>query len=102
MATYPSLCHLCYLRDAVPRHWSPGASQPHFFLPLPHVTGTPPQLLRPREGPPLALSSTPTLGVFFCFLTSREAEDFLRGVKYFKYVPAPTYLIYLLPKDLYR
>ena len=104
----------------MPRQRSPHASQPPmilFFLPLPHVTGTPPQLLKHREGPPLALSSTPTLGGFFCFLIQshvtygrpltltlipREAEDFPRGNKYFKHVAPPTYLIYLSPKDLYR
>ena len=32
----------------------------------------------------------------------REVEDFPWGDKHFKHVPAPTYLIYLLPKDLYR
>ena len=32
----------------------------------------------------------------------REAEDFPRGDKPFKYVPPPTYLIYLSLKDLYR
>ena len=31
----------------------------------------------------------------------KEAEDFLRGDRYFKHVPPPTYLIYLSPKDLY-
>ena len=28
MATYPSLCSPCDLQDAMPRHWSPGASHP--------------------------------------------------------------------------
>ena len=28
----------------------------------------------------------------------REVEDFLRGDKYFKHVPPPTYLIYFSPK----
>ena len=29
MATYPmTVQHQCYLQEAMPRHWSPGASQP--------------------------------------------------------------------------
>ena len=31
-----------------------------------------------------------------------EVKDFPRDDKYFKYVPPPTYLICLSPKDLYR
>ena len=121
--TYGTLCHV-----RGHSHFFPIP----FFLLLPHVTGTPPQLRRPREGPPLALSSNPTLGGFFCFLTPPlapfftvsatglrerfllpgafyltllipgEAEDFPRGDRYFKHVPPPTYLIYLSLKDLYR
>ena len=34
-------------------------------------------------------------------LLPREAEDFLRGDRYFKHVPPLTYLIYLSPKELY-
>ena len=42
-------------------------------------------------------------GVFYLtlFTLPKEAEDFLRGDRYFKHVPPPTYLIYLSPKDLY-
>ena len=45
-----------------------------FFRPLPHVTGTPPWLLRSIGSPP-ALSSTPTLG-FFCFFECMGIQFF--------------------------
>ena len=44
--------------------WEKPDAYAFFFRPLPHVTGTPPQLLRLMKCP-LALSSTPTLGFFF-------------------------------------
>ena len=73
--------HLRYLRDAMPRQWSPGALQ----LPW--------NPYRPTATPEVAHSHT---------FIPREAEDFPRGDEHFKHVPLLTYLIYLSPKDLYR
>ena len=96
------------------------------FRPLPHVTGTPPQLLRPvrvSSGSELY----PDTWIFFVFecigiqffnlltcdlwdamprqrsltLIPREAEDFPRDDRHFKHAPLPTYLICLSPKGLY-
>ena len=95
-----------------------------FFWPSPHVTGTPPRLLRPvrvstwSELYPNTRLFFECLGIqFFNSLTCdlrdtmprqrtptlipREAEDFPRGDRYFKHVPPLTYLIYLSPKELY-
>ena len=35
-------------------------------------------------------------------LLPKEAEDFPRVDRYFKHVPPLTYLIYLLPKEIYK
>ena len=95
---------------------------------MPHVTGTPPWLLRPVR---VSNSSEyyPDTWLFFGFfecigiqffnsltcdlrdamprqrsltLIPREAEDFPRDGKHFKHVPPPTYLIYLSPKAFDR
>ena len=90
----------------------------HFFLfrPLPHVTGTPPWLLRPMRVS-TSSDSTPTLGfrffecIGFQFFNSlicdlrdamprqrsltlipREVENFPRGDNQSKHMPLPTYL----------
>ena len=96
------------------------------FRPLPHVTGTPPWLLRPMR---VSTSSelypdTWLIFVFECIgiqffnshtcdlwdamprqrsptLIPREVEDFPRSDRHFKHVPPPTYLIHLSPKGSY-
>ena len=113
--------HLCYLRDVMPRQWSPGASHPspltssltlpwaiarfldpfYTFSPahrrvIRDFTLTPNQHLcylwdaMPRQWSPGASHPLP-----------KEVEDFPRGEKYFRHMPPPTYLIYFSPKGLY-
>ena len=96
-----------------------------FFWPLPHVTGTPPRLLRPvRVSTSSELYPNTWLFFFECLgiqffnslacdlpdtmprqrlptLIPREAEDFPRGDRHFKHVPPLTYLICLSPIELY-
>ena len=104
----------------------PDAYALFLFRPLPHVTSTPPWLLRSMR---VSTSSElyPDTWLFFVFecigiqffnshtcdlrdamlrqrsptLIPRKAEDFPRGDRHFKRVPPPTYLIHLSPKGLY-
>ena len=95
-----------------------------FFWPSPHVTSTPPWLLRlvristSSELYPDTRLFFECLGIQFliCSLVSygmrcyarghlhflpREADDFPRGERYFKDMPLLTCLIYLSPKEIY-
>ena len=98
-----------------------------FLRPLPCVTSTPPQLLRPvristsyelypdtgfseclssqffnSPAPMLLTGRHATSVVTRCFPPlPKEAEDFPRGEKYFRHMPPLTYLIYFSPKGLY-
>ena len=89
-------------RSRIPRHQR---------RPLPCVTDTPPQLLRPVMVSTASELYTDT-GFFECLSIQwspsashplpKEAEDFPRGEKYFRHMPPPTYLIYFSPKGLYQ
>ena len=83
IVTYPSLCSTC-VTYGTPCHAICHQVLPTHLGDLPGILTGP----LPRQR---SLAYIP-----------REAEDFPRGDKHFKYVPPPTYLIYLSPKDLYR
>ena len=96
-----------------------------FFWPWPHVTGTPPWLIRlVRVSTSSELYPDTWLFFFVCLgiqffnsltcdlgdtmprlrsltLIPREVENFSRGDRHFKHVPQLTYLICLSPKELY-
>ena len=105
---------LCNLRDVMPCHWSPGASQPRLLtssLALPWAIARfldPFYTFRPahpfdRECYGFERERFSLSGVFYLLLLiPTEAEDFPRGDRHFKHVPPLTYLIYLSLRELYR
>ena len=109
--------HLCYLRDVMPRQWSPGASHPSPLtssLTLPWAIARfldPFYTFSPAHRRVIRDFALPTLlpwvlriweRVFYCqaFFTLHSLLP--RGDKHFKHVPPLKHLIYLSPKELYR